>query len=189
MHQQLYWQCGARVGLTGIFLDVAKGIVAVLAGRALQVDTAALAAGAVAVVAGQMWPVFSRFQGEKGNSTALGVAVTLTPLPFLVAAIPMLTGALLRTIPHLRQKKAMEEKLRFKGPPSLSLPLGMAVGFGVLPIAAWWLGEPRAVVLGYAALFFLIMLRRATADAAAPLVRTTPVKGLVNRLLYDRSEI
>lgn len=57
--------------------DALKGLVAVLAARALGVSDGALAAVAVAVFAGHLWPVFHGFAGGKGVATAAGVLLGL----------------------------------------------------------------------------------------------------------------
>jgi len=191
LHHELWRQCGRLVWVLAVFLELARGVLTILIGRWLHLNIAAIVAGGVAVVVGQMWPSFRRFDGEKGNSIGAAVAVTLTPLPFLVALVPMLTGLLIRTIPRFLNKgQSMSEKLRFGGPPSLSFPLGMGIGFAVLPLASWWLGQPLTVNVGYAVLFLLIMLRRTTAGLKADIAahkKLLPV--IVNRLLYDRAEI
>ena len=69
----------AAAALT-LFGDGAKGWLAVhLAQRYAAPDTVelAMACAAVAVVVGHMYPVFFRFQGGKGVSTALGALIAL----------------------------------------------------------------------------------------------------------------
>jgi hypothetical protein len=64
----------------------------------------------------------------------------------------------------------------------------MAIGFLVMPIASWRLGEPLVINVGLLALFVLIMVRRLTAGLKADLKANTEIRGiLINRLLYDRS--
>jgi glycerol-3-phosphate acyltransferase PlsY len=68
--------------------DAAKGLVAVVMVRLLFLPAAMgsdeadlwLAAGAVGVFLGHLFPVFFRFKGGKGVATALGVLVGLSPL-------------------------------------------------------------------------------------------------------------
>jgi len=136
-----------------------------------------------------MWPIFSRFDGERGNSTGLAMAAALAPKPLLIALVPIAIGAAIKTVPRLLDaSQSLNERLKLGGPPSRSLPLGMAMGFFLLPIASWWLEEPLVITSGYFALFILIMVRRLTAGLRGDLEVNTNVKGLlVNRLLYDRS--
>ena len=64
-----------------LFGDSLKGWLAVfVAGQWIVDGTAmAMALAAVAVILGHMYPVFHRFQGGKGVSTALGVLLALNP--------------------------------------------------------------------------------------------------------------
>jgi len=58
--------------------DAVKGWFAVwLAQQHAMGEPLTVAVAAVAVIAGHMWPVFFRFEGGKGISTALGVLVAL----------------------------------------------------------------------------------------------------------------
>jgi len=66
----------------------------------------------------------------------------------------------------------------------------MAVGFAVLPIAAWGLGYEWQIVVAFAGVFGLIMLRRATADLRQDWGKTSDHKTLLlKRVLYDRSDL
>ena len=163
----------------------------VLIGKSLDLDIAVIAIGGLAVVSGQMWPVFSSFNGEKGNSVAVAMAATFTPQPFWIAFIPMAVGYLIRTLPRmLKPGQSVNEKLKLGGPPSLSFPLGMFIGFLVLPIASWWLDEPSVVTVCYSILFVLIVIRRITADLGDDLGKGKDIKKvIINRILYDRPDI
>jgi acyl phosphate:glycerol-3-phosphate acyltransferase len=191
LHMALWRQGGRLFGTIGFLLELFKGFIVIIIGRTLGVNTGVLIAGGVAAVVGQMWPVFYHFDGEKGNSIGAAMALTLTPGPFGIAAIFMATGYLIRTVPRfLARGQSLNEKLKLGGPPSLSFPLGMAIGFAVLPLAAWGLGEPKEYVIGYAALFGLIMIRRLTAGLTLDLEahkKLIPV--VINRLLYDRPDV
>ena len=72
--------------------DALKGLVAVLLARWLQshfgLADEVVAAVAVAVLAGHMWPLFFGFKGGKGVATALGVLLALSwPVALLCAAV------------------------------------------------------------------------------------------------------
>jgi len=191
LHMALWREGGRPLGTLGFLLELAKGISVVLAGRAMDLDIAVVALGGLAVVAGQMWPVFFHFDGEKGNSVGAAVAVTLTPVPLLLSLIIMLTGYGIRTVPRFLEKGvSVNEKLKLGGPPSLSFPLGMSLGFAALPLFAWLFDEPPVVVLAYVGLFLLIMLRRLTAGLGADIKAGKDLKTVVvNRLLYDRADV
>ena len=72
--------------------DALKGLVAVLLARWLQshfgLSDEVVAAVAVAVLAGHMWPLFFGFKGGKGVATALGVLLALSwPVALICAAV------------------------------------------------------------------------------------------------------
>ena len=72
--------------------DALKGLVAVLLARWLQsyfgLADEVVAAVAVAVLAGHMWPLFFGFKGGKGVATALGVLLALSwPGALICAAV------------------------------------------------------------------------------------------------------
>ena len=191
LHHELWRQCGRLFGIIGFLSEMVKGALPVLIGRAIHLDIGVIAFAGVAGVCGQMWPLFYRFDGEKGNSVGVAMALALTPLPLLIALIPMLVGFLIRTLPRfLKRGQSVNEKFKLGGPPSNSFPLGMAVGFAVLPLAAWALGWNASVVLAYTVLFILILIRRATAGLSADIKgRKNLCLVLLTRLLYDRADM
>ena len=72
--------------------DALKGLVAVLIARWLQshfgLADEVVAAVAIAVLAGHMWPLFFGFKGGKGVATALGVLLALSwPVALICAAV------------------------------------------------------------------------------------------------------
>ena len=191
LHMELWRRGGRLLGSIGFLLELAKVIIPIVTGRSRGLETSIIVLGGLAAVAGQMWPIFFHFDGEKGNSIGIAMAATMTPSPFFIAFIFMATGFLIRTIPRfVKEGQSVNEKLKLGRHPSLSFPLGMATGFAVLPLANWGLGGPVTITLGYTALFGLIMLRRATAGLSLDLKagkKLTTV--IINRLLYDRAEI
>ena len=189
LHIALWRKVGRLEGILGIVGDLAKGVVPVLLGRALNLELSFIALGGLAAVIGQMWPVLFGFDGEKGNSTGGAMMIVLAPKAMLVALVPMLLGIVIRTAPRLLESgQSLNQWLRFSGPPSRCLPVGMALGFATLPAASWWVGEPPEITLVCLALFLLIMLRRLTAGVGEDLRNSNNVVSiLINRLLYDRS--
>lgn len=88
-----YREIGPLAGITVGLMDAAKGGAAVIIARGLGMsDTIVLLAG-VAAVAGHNWPAFFRFRGGRGEASAIGVLVALTPNATLVslgiAALPL----------------------------------------------------------------------------------------------------
>lgn len=100
--------------------DALKGVLAVWLARLIdpsQMSTLGIAAVAVAVVVGHMWPVFFRFVGGKGVATAAGVLFVLQPLLGLYTLLVWL-GTVLAT--------------------RISSTGALAAGVAA-PILAWWL--------------------------------------------------
>lgn len=200
LHMALWRKIGRLEGLSGVLVDVLKGAIPIIIGFIFHFSLTVIASAAVAAIAGQMWPVFKRFDGERGNSTGLGIVIalpvglTLTGSPqawlvLLIAAIPALTGFGIRTIPRfMTPDQTVNERFMLGGPPSRSLPLGNAIGFAIAPMASWCLKQPIEMTLGLVAIFVAIMARRLTVGLRADLKTATNVKSiLINRLLYDRS--
>jgi glycerol-3-phosphate acyltransferase PlsY len=190
MHLSMWRKVGRVEGVIAIIWEVLKGTAVVLVARyTLGFETWAVACAGVAVVAGQMWSVFLGFNGEKGNSTGLGMASALAirALPF--AAVPILAGVISKLIASLRDRnKSVRERWDFKGSATLSMPIGMLVGFAVFPIASaalglsWWISASLLVLL------VLILVKRATDGVRADLKTATNKRSIIiNRLLYDRS--
>mgnify|MGYP001035702364 CR=1 FL=1 len=191
MHSGLWHKVGRREGLIGIIWDIVKGGVAVVLVNWLS-DFAwgTVVSVGVAVVVGEMWSIFLRFRGEKANTTSLGVSTALAyqALPFLL--VPIALGAGIRTMPRFfGSRQSLNERLKFGGPPSLSLPLGMFAGFALFPLGCWVMGRPWETILAGVLIFLLILTKRLTAGLREDLKTATSSKRsiLLNRLLLDRS--
>jgi len=172
MHISLFRKVGPAVGVIGVVGDIAKGIVPVVIANLLGWDTTIAALAGLAALTGQMWPIYNKFDGEKGNTTGIGMALALAPRACAVMVTCIAVGAFIRTVPRLLSKKqSTSEKLRFGGPPSNSLPIGMVIGFAIFPIAttSWfstWFAYPLSTTLIGVGMFVLMMLRSATADVS-----------------------
>jgi len=148
--------------------------------------------GAVVSVAGQMWPVFRRFNGEKGNTVSLGIALVATIVYhqwwIYLIAIPVGIGAGMKVMPKmLAPGQSVSERFRLGGPQSRSLPLGIIIGFIMMPIIAR-IAYPPELVVAYGVLVVIIVLRRLTAEGLKDdLKKGRPASVLWNRFLYDRS--
>ena len=79
--------------------DVAKGLVAVLLARhfapLLGLGEATVAASALTVFLGHLYPLYFRFKGGKGVATAAGILLGLSPWVALVAFVAFVTTAAL----------------------------------------------------------------------------------------------
>jgi glycerol-3-phosphate acyltransferase PlsY len=193
MHIGLFRKVGPALGIIGVIGDIAKGIVPVLVANQMGWDTLVAALAGLAALIGQMWPINNRFNGEKGNTTGIGMSLALAPRSSAVMITCIAVGAFVRTIPRLLSKnQSTSEKLRFGGPPSNSLPIGMVIGFAVFPIetTSWfstWFAHPLSTTLVGTAMFVLVMLRRATSDIRKDFKSGgSKVKIVLNRLLLDR---
>jgi glycerol-3-phosphate acyltransferase PlsY len=112
---------GTAAGVLTLALDVAKGYGSVwLASWVSGGDRAWMAAAAVAVLIGHMFPVFLRFRGGKGVAAALGAFSALSPSAVLVVlAVFVAVVAVTRYV-----------------------SLGSIIGAALFPIAAWFLQRP-----------------------------------------------
>lgn len=196
-HISTWRKVGRLEGASGIVVDILKGVIPVLIGFLLNFSLAITLAAGVAAVIGQMWPVFQKFNGEKGNTTGAGMEVTATsfigdgaPVAFGYCLACFAIGFLVRTVPRFMVKgQTLNEKLRFGGPVSNSLPAGMLAGFAATPLASWLLDQPIELTIATAVIFFLISIRRLTANLGNDLrsPRTSIRRILLNRFLFDRS--
>ena len=71
---------GPRMAALVLVADLSKGIVAVLLARLLTDNPLTEALAGILVIVGHNWPVFSRFQGGRGVTTALGAMAVMSPI-------------------------------------------------------------------------------------------------------------
>lgn len=124
----------AAVTLLG---DVGKGYAAVALGGWLAPQPEAVAAAAVAAVAGNCWSIFLGFRGGKGVATGLGALLRLAPWA-TVAAIPVFLAVTATT--------------RF-------VSLGSVMAAVCVPAGALVLGYGVAAVGGAAAVAAIVVAR------------------------------
>lgn len=196
-HITTWRRVGRREGMSGIAVDVLKGVIPIVIGFVFDFRLAIIALAGVAATIGQMWPVFQKFNGEKGNTTGAGMLVTFTSFlgngAFWVMGSCLACfaiGFLVRTIPRFMiTGQTVSEKLKFGGPVSNSLPVGMLAGFAVSPLVSWLVNQPIELTCSLAATFIAIAIRRLTANLGRDLKspRTSVGRILFNRFLFDRS--
>jgi sorbitol-specific phosphotransferase system component IIC len=117
------------------------------------------------------------------------MAITLAYLPTLIALIPALVGLISKLVKLLRLK-GQSTRTRFtKGAGTSNiLPITVALAFFILPIAAYFLGEPMEIVIGLIILFVIIMIRRLTQGLSEDIKAKRKLGTVLwNRLLLDRS--
>ncbi len=189
-HQELWHRAGRLTGVLGVLGEFVKGAAPVLVGKSLDFAPPAVAVAGVAAVCGQMWPVFGRFDGEKGNSIAVAMGAALVPLALLCSLGFVVVALVVRMAPRIRARSSGRRIIG--GEYSRSLPLGMFACFLALPFFAWAFGEPPAYIWGLAALFgLMIIMRRLTAGLRLDL-RESPDRRrdiILRRLFYDRAAV
>ena len=116
-------------------LDAAKGALAVGLAAVLGLDGWSLAAAAVAVVVGHIWPAPLRFRGGRGLSPAFGAALALQP--------PAALGALLVAAVTL----ALTRRVNAAG----------LIAVAAAPFVAVVAGAPASRLAGVAALAALVL--------------------------------
>jgi glycerol-3-phosphate acyltransferase PlsY len=195
LHHALWYNVGRPWGILGILLDILKGVVPVLAGFLLGFPLPVNGLAGLAALCGQMWPVFRKFEGERGNTVSVGINFTLSfaygvPIIFLIALAIAIAGFFIRTA--LRWKASgsnLDQRLRLGGSPSLVFPLAVIIGFASCPVSSAILGQPLGMTLAFTGVIALILIRRLTAGLSADLRSSSRPWGIiVNRLLFDRSE-
>jgi glycerol-3-phosphate acyltransferase PlsY len=117
--------------------DVAKGYGAVALAAVVAGDPLATAAGAVAAVVGNCWPVFLRFRGGKGVATGLGALLRLAPAATWPAALVWI---------------AVAATFRYASLASLAAAV-------CIPLGALLLGYPAAVTVATAGAGAVVALR------------------------------
>jgi glycerol-3-phosphate acyltransferase PlsY len=199
LHTALWHKASKSRAVAAGFVDFLKPIIPMLIGFGLGLSTRAVAFCGVAATAGQMWPPFPGCHGEKGNTSGVGVIITLSVVSetelALLSLIPFAVGA--TGYAYHKKNAISNETINKETQPAksthfmaLSLPLGMLIGFIVAPISSWYSKGLTGTTQGFLALLVIIVLRRLTADLKADLKKGNgTTKILINRLLFDQSLI
>ena len=116
--QNAFHQLGARTGIIVGFLDAAKGTLVVLVAQAANIHQLLILLVGIAAVAGHNWPLFLGFRGGRGESSTIGVLLTVVTQPMLAVG-GMSILVLLKT------------KNVIKASAALFIPL---------PLLCWWWG-------------------------------------------------
>ncbi len=115
--QNAFHELGAKVGVVVGILDASKGALAIHIAQAANISPVAILFTGAATVLGHNWPVFIGFRGGRGESTTIGVLLTLITKPMLIVASPAIMTLLIKK----------------------NVTLASAVLFIPLPLVCWWL--------------------------------------------------
>jgi glycerol-3-phosphate acyltransferase PlsY len=188
VHIALRRYAGWPHAAAAVVVDIAKGVFPVMIGFGFSLSVWAVAFAGVAAVAGQMWPPF-RGHGEKGNSTGVGALIALLLMyESYVALLSLAFFALGGAVRLSSIRSTSGERQSPEHPLSLTLPVGMLLGFLAAPVLCWITGQPAGLTLGLFTILVAIVVRRLTAGLQEDLsvgARMGPV--LLRRLLFDQS--
>ena len=81
-------QLGVKTGITVGIIDAGKGALAILIAQKTGMHQSTILITGVATVIGHNWPVFIGFRGGRGESTTIGILLTLVTQPMLLVAGP-----------------------------------------------------------------------------------------------------
>lgn len=81
----VYRTLGRKIGIMTLIGDCLKGLLPVLAAKALGLPNMWVALIGLAAFLGHIFPIFLRFKGGKGVATALGVFLATSPFAVLAA--------------------------------------------------------------------------------------------------------
>jgi acyl phosphate:glycerol-3-phosphate acyltransferase len=195
LHHAMFQKVGRKEGMSGFLVDFAKGVIAVVVAYYLDLPLIVIAAAGVTVVLGQMWPVFHRFDGERGNTTGAGSTISLAwaynALWAPIAGVIIVAiGFTIRTFPRFMAKgQSWNDKMRLGGPVSNSLPISVLIGYALMPVICLILGTAWEVITAMALIFVFIVIRRMTDGIFKDVKekKSSVKKILFNRFLLDRS--
>ena len=130
----VFRHAGLGAGLATLFLDIAKGAVAIIIAKALHVSELAVFLTGIAAVIGHKWPVFLRFRGGRGVGTIVGILFVLVPWQMAI------TFASAIIVVFSTKKSIWTSMVLFIPLPFICL------------LSYWLLNEPRLSVVIYSAL-------------------------------------
>jgi len=162
---------GAKLtSIAVIIFDTGKGMLPIYIALLLGLPLYQQVVIGLAAIIGHNWTVFLGFSGGRGLLTTLGVAFSLplanSLVPWEIIGFFILAGISLLTIRNI--------------------PLGTGTGVAAMPLISWGLGEPLAMILGFLAMFLILIIRRLTVPKTALAASVPASQLLLNRLLFDR---
>ena len=118
-------RAGKAAGVVTLVLDTLKGGAAVIIAEMLTRSDWMVAAAAVAVIVGHIFPVWLGFRGGKGVATGAGVFLVLAPVAVLCAGVVFL---------------AIVFATRY-------VSLGSMVGAAMIPVFVWLMSDSRPLLI------------------------------------------
>jgi glycerol-3-phosphate acyltransferase PlsY len=118
-------RAGKAAGVVTLVLDALKGAAAVLVAKTVTGNDWIVAAAAIAVIVGHIFPVWLGFRGGKGVATGAGVFLVLAPVAVLCAGVVFL---------------AIVFATRY-------VSLGSIVGAATIPLFVWLLNDSRSLLI------------------------------------------
>jgi len=163
----LAYLVGRRRASIAIVGDMGKGALVVGLAWMLRFGPTEASAAAVGAIAGHNWSLFLKLQGGRGIATTIGAMLVLTPRAMGLALIPFALGAFTR-----------------------KLPLATIAGLALLPVTAWFLGEPVSVIVAGLISLAFMFIRRLTGTGVRELLREASDRRRVflNLLIWDNPE-
>jgi len=152
-------EVGPAVGLLVLLADMAKGAVAVLIARWLDLPLLLVFAAGFAAIIGHNWPVFLGFRGGKGAATAIGVFFALVPAEMAISLGIMVVVIVITS----------------------NFRLAIVVGLGLLPVIIWQLNGSGMLIAYSVALFVFLGIRSLPSTREA---MTEPKRK--KNLIFDR---
>lgn len=162
---------GARwIAVLAVIFDIAKAMPAVWVAHLIGLSLTQQVIVGIAAVVGHNWPVYLRFSGGRGIATIMGVAFIaplvngLVPWSLIVFITIMILNVL--TVRNV--------------------PVGIGLAVALMPIVSWVAGEPLELILGFVAMFIIMVIRRLTPRRIPASASVPTGELLLNRLLFDR---
>ena len=118
-------RAGKVAGVITLVLDALKGSAAVLIAKTATGDDWTIAAAAIAVLVGHIFPVWLGFRGGKGVATGAGVFLVVAPAALLCAGFVFIATVLLTKY----------------------VSLGSMLAAATIPLFAWAQNNPRPLLL------------------------------------------
>ncbi|MBI2853246.1 MAG: glycerol-3-phosphate acyltransferase [Chloroflexi bacterium] len=149
--------------------DLGKGMIAVYLAKLLHLEEYQQVIIGVAAITGHNWPVFLGFSGGRGVLTTAGVLFVMAPWLTLATAAATLLFA-----------------------PFHQLPLAALLALTAASLSSWFLSgtfgleRSTAITAAFAAVTFIIVIRRLAVRRTELGALTPAGELLVNRLLFDR---